>query len=82
MVWKVERWLADVFPGEDRIYDAYRHLSDRELERTRMVDTQLRARDIESAQLDAMLTVPRHLVVPEPQRTRAYSDSPLPIGYD
>ena len=52
-------------------------------ERTRMVDTQLRARDIESAQvLDAMLTVPRHLFVPEPQRARAYSDSPLPIGYD
>ena len=29
-----------------------------------------------------MLTVPRHLFVPEPQRTEAYSDFPLPIGHD
>jgi len=52
-------------------------------ERTRMVDEQLRARDIRSARvLDAMLTVPRHLFVPEPQRADAYIDSPLPIGHD
>jgi protein-L-isoaspartate(D-aspartate) O-methyltransferase len=31
--------------------------------------------------LDAMRRVPRHLFVPEPQRRDAYSDSPLPIGY-
>ena len=52
-------------------------------ERRRMVDEQLRARDIRSARvLDAMLTVPRHLFVPEPERAEAYSDSPLPIGHD
>jgi protein-L-isoaspartate(D-aspartate) O-methyltransferase len=52
-------------------------------ERRRMVDEQLRARDIRSARvLDAMLRVPRHLFVPEPQRTKAYSDSPLPIGHE
>ena len=52
-------------------------------ERSRMVDEQLRARDIRSAPvLDAMLNVPRHLFVPEQQRGLAYSDSPLPIGYD
>jgi protein-L-isoaspartate(D-aspartate) O-methyltransferase len=51
-------------------------------DRRRMVDSQLRARDIRSARvLDAMLTVPRHLFVPEPHRADAYSDSPLPIGY-
>ncbi len=51
-------------------------------ERRRMVDTQLPARDIRSARvLDAMLTVPRHLFVPEPQRAKAYRDSPLSIGY-
>ncbi len=51
-------------------------------ERRRMVDTQLPARDIRSARvLDAMLTVPRHLFVPEPQRAEAYRDSPLSIGY-
>lgn len=31
MAWKVERWLDDVFPGKDRIYDEYRHLPRREL---------------------------------------------------
>jgi protein-L-isoaspartate(D-aspartate) O-methyltransferase len=52
-------------------------------ERTRMVDNQLRARDIRSARvLDAMLAVPRHVFVPEAERTDAYSDAPLPIGYD
>jgi protein-L-isoaspartate(D-aspartate) O-methyltransferase len=56
---------------------------DWDAERRRMVDEQLRARDIRSAKvLDAMLTVPRHLFVPEPQRADAYSDAPLPIGYD
>lgn len=51
-------------------------------ERTRMVEQQLRARDITSARvLDAMARVPRHLFVPELQRTGAYGDYPLPIGY-
>lgn len=49
--------------------------------RGRMVAEQLRARDIRNALvLDAMLKVPRHLFVPEPQRAGAYEDSPLPIG--
>ena len=52
-------------------------------ERRRMVDEQLRARDIRDARvLDAMRTVPRHLFVPEPQRAEAYGDYPLPIGHD
>ena len=47
-----------------------------------MVDTQLRARDIRDVRvLDAMLRVPRHLFVQEPQRVDAYTDFPLPIGY-
>lgn len=55
---------------------------DWDAERRRMVDQQLRARDIRSARvLDAMLRVPRHLFVPESQRERAYVDAPLPIGY-
>jgi protein-L-isoaspartate(D-aspartate) O-methyltransferase len=48
-----------------------------------MVNEQLRARDITDARvLDAMLKVPRHLFVPEPQRSQAYGDYPLPIGHD
>jgi protein-L-isoaspartate(D-aspartate) O-methyltransferase len=51
-------------------------------ERQRMVDQQLRARDIRSPRvLDAMSTVPRHLFIPEPSRAEAYNDSPVPIGY-
>ena len=51
--------------------------------RRRMVDEQLRARDITSPRvLDAMLKVPRHLFVPEAERARSYIDDPLPIGLD
>lgn len=31
MAWKIERWLADVFPGETEIYSEYRSLPPREL---------------------------------------------------
>ena len=57
-------------------------LRDWDAERTRMVQEQLRARDIKSARvLAAMGRVPRHLFVPERERDEAYSDTPLPIGY-
>ncbi|HYU77519.1 MAG TPA: protein-L-isoaspartate(D-aspartate) O-methyltransferase, partial [Vicinamibacterales bacterium] len=55
---------------------------DREAERKRMVDEQLRARDIRNPRvLGAMLAVPRHLFVPESDRGDAYRDTPLPIGH-
>jgi protein-L-isoaspartate(D-aspartate) O-methyltransferase len=48
-----------------------------------MVEAQLKARDIRDPRvLDAMLSVPRHLFVPESQRDDAYGDYPLPIGHD
>src|SRR5688572_16037406 len=48
--------------------------NNRDTERRRMVDEQLRARDIRSGLvLDAMLKVPRHVFVPEPQRALAYT---------
>jgi protein-L-isoaspartate(D-aspartate) O-methyltransferase len=51
-------------------------------ERIRMVDEQLKGRDIRDPRvLAAILTVPRHRFVPEPLRPQAYNDSPLPIGY-
>ncbi len=63
--------------------ESQRGARDWDAERRRMVDAQLRARDIRSAGvIDAMLTVPRHLFVPEPQRAEAYSDFPLSIGHD
>ncbi len=46
-----------------------------------MVNSQLRARGISDPRvLDAMLRVPRHEFVPEPYRSEAYEDHPLPIG--
>ncbi len=55
---------------------------DREADRRRMVEQQLKARDITSPRvLDAMLTVPRHAFVPEASRDDAYADSPLSIGH-
>jgi protein-L-isoaspartate(D-aspartate) O-methyltransferase len=52
------------------------------VERQRMVDQQIRAREITSpAVLEAMRRVPRHLFVPEEERSSAYSDAPQPIGF-
>jgi len=51
-------------------------------ERDRMVDEQLRSRDIHDPRvLQVMRTVPRHLFVPEAQRAASYGDFPLPIGH-
>jgi protein-L-isoaspartate(D-aspartate) O-methyltransferase len=50
--------------------------------RARMVDEQLRGRDIvDQRVLDAMERVPREIFVPENQRHRAYDDAALPIGH-
>jgi protein-L-isoaspartate(D-aspartate) O-methyltransferase len=49
--------------------------------RNRMVDRQIANRGVtDSAVLDAMRTVPRHLFVPESHQREAYEDYPLPIG--
>lgn len=50
--------------------------------RQEMVETQIMSRGITDAKtIDAMLTVPRHLFVPEDLRDQSYADYPLPIGY-
>ena len=50
-------------------------------QRTRMVETQLRARSISDDRvLKVMETMPRHLFVDEGLIDQAYSDNPLPIG--
>lgn len=56
--------------------DSYEHL------RKRMVETQIKARDIyDQRVIEAMLKVPRHLFVSEAHKNEAYNDYPLPIGY-
>jgi protein-L-isoaspartate(D-aspartate) O-methyltransferase len=50
--------------------------------RKKMVDTQLRARDITDEEvLDVMLKIPRHKFVPANLIEQAYNDNPVPIGY-
>lgn len=50
--------------------------------RLRMVERQLRGRDIQDPRvLAAMATVPRHQFVSASQQGWAYDDRPLPIGY-
>jgi protein-L-isoaspartate(D-aspartate) O-methyltransferase len=49
--------------------------------RKKMVASQIKARDITDEKvLDAMLTVPRHLFMPENVRHLAYGDHPVSIG--
>jgi len=51
-------------------------------ERVRMVEEQLKGRDIRDLRvLSAMLSVPRHLFIPESARGGAYGDFPVPIGH-
>ena len=55
--------------------------SDFDTQRLRMVEEQIVRRGVsDSAVLEAMRTVPRHLFVPEQYRLAAYADSPQPIG--
>lgn len=52
-----------------------------EEQRMRMVETQLKARDIvDAGVLKAMLEVPRHEFLPSELKDVAYGDFPLPIG--
>ena len=49
--------------------------------RIKMIEEQLKTRDIKSeAVLDAMLKIPRHLFVPQDMQDYAYNDSALQIG--
>lgn len=53
-----------------------------EAQRDRMVQRQIASRDVsDPAVLEAMSSVPRHLLVPQDVRAFAYDDRPLPIGY-
>jgi len=55
------------------------HIQDRE----NMVKHQLKKRGITDQRiLDAFLQVPRHEFVPQKYRQGAYSDNPIPIGYE
>jgi protein-L-isoaspartate(D-aspartate) O-methyltransferase len=61
--------------------NAQQSMAEQAARRLEMVEKQIRARDIRDPRvLTAMLTVPRHLFVPQECLDAAYSDNPLPIG--
>jgi protein-L-isoaspartate(D-aspartate) O-methyltransferase len=71
-----------ILAAESAACDVQSDLRDWQRERVRMVNEQLKARDIRDERvLSAMLSVPRHLFIPESVRDGAYRDSPVPIGY-
>lgn len=57
--------------------------NDYSLLKKNMLEDQIIARGIKSqAIIDAMLEIDRHMFVPDHQKKNAYSDRPLPIGYN
>jgi protein-L-isoaspartate(D-aspartate) O-methyltransferase len=81
--WRIAVLVLMVAACGPRAAEPQRADGSREADRRRMVDQQLRARDITSPRvLDAILKVPRHLFVPDDVRASAYDDRPLPIGFD
>lgn len=55
----------------------------RQVERDRMVDTQIVAEGVtDQGVLGAMRRVPRHRFMPDSESEQAYGDFPLPIGYE
>jgi protein-L-isoaspartate(D-aspartate) O-methyltransferase len=51
------------------------------VDRQRMVDEQLKRRDIHDPRvIEAMLRIPRQVFIPQEHRYQAYADGPLPIG--
>ncbi len=61
----------------------HRDYSERIVERARMVNWQIEARAVKDPNvLSAMRTVPRHAFVRSTEQKYAYTDNPLPIGYE
>jgi protein-L-isoaspartate(D-aspartate) O-methyltransferase len=66
-------------PRPDHNHPAFKERID---ERKRMVERQIRARDVKDPNvLKAMEVVPRHVFMPVSQRRYAYGDHPLPIEH-
>jgi len=79
-----DRELED--PNDKKVLrPVHRHPSytERIVERARMVDWQIEARNVKDPNvLSAMRTVPRHVFVRSTEQRYAYTDNPLPIGYE
>jgi len=78
-------WVTAHSSGSAGAADLGQSFAERQEERTRMVETQLkgwgRTTITDKAVRQSMLKVPRHLFVPPSARASAYDDTPLPIGH-
>lgn len=74
-------WLSS--PTETDTLEWHRpRFKEREDERNQLVEEAITAHGIkDSATIEAIRNVPRHLFVPEKQQKYAYENVPLPIGY-
>ncbi|MEX2270091.1 MAG: protein-L-isoaspartate(D-aspartate) O-methyltransferase [Vicinamibacterales bacterium] len=67
----------------DGVHPSAKAQGEKNAERRRMVDEQLRGRGIKDERvLAAMAGVPRHLFVRPAEQALAYADTPLPIGHE
>jgi len=75
-------FLVNLFSQSDTTAGPPPRFEERADERQDMVDGQIAIRGVNSDKvLEAMRNVPRHLFVPDGQRSNAYKDRPLPIGH-
>ncbi|MBM3633651.1 MAG: protein-L-isoaspartate(D-aspartate) O-methyltransferase [Alphaproteobacteria bacterium] len=75
--------LVNLLNKENTMLTSSANESDFSWQRMNMVKSQIELRGIKDKRvLKSMKMVPRHLFVPDGLKDRAYTDSPLPIGYE
>jgi protein-L-isoaspartate(D-aspartate) O-methyltransferase len=80
---RIPQWLMVVALAATGCHKKYISTSEFAAERQKMVQEQLKPRDIHDEHvLASMAKVPREAFVPENMRARSYADSALPIGHD
>src|SRR5437879_11876895 len=80
---QISQWLLVVALAASGCHQKNISTSEFAAERQRMVEGQLKPRDIHDERvLAAMAKVPREEFVPENLRAQSYSDNALPIGHD
>src|SRR5436305_7773388 len=80
---RISQWLIVVVLAATACHQRTISTSEAAAERQKMVQEQLKPRDIHDERvLAAMAKVPREAFVPENMRAQSYADSALPIGHD
>lgn len=77
------KWRSSTTSAPVGTTTAQPRTDERSAERLRMVERQIAGRGVRDPRvLEAMRSVPRHWFVREAEQSLAYSDGPLPIGFD